>query len=122
MVRDGSLELLSEYITLGLGRDYDIFPQVLDGVKDVPGLARTIKTYTGYFKGVKVPAIAIAGGQTDTVWVTALAHLRQARALIGVGWCGGLQEYVGFGDAVISVAAMRDEGTSTHYVDPRFPQ
>ena len=28
---------------------------------------------------------------------------------------------MGIGDAVISVAAMRDEGTPTHYVDPRFP-
>ncbi len=121
MVSDGNLELLSEYIIVGLGGGYDVFPKVLDGVEDVSGFARTIKTYTGYFNGVKVSTIAVAGGQTDAEWVTALAHLKQARALIGVGWCGGLQEYVGIGDAVISVAAMRDEDASAHYVDPRFP-
>ncbi|WFO74824.1 hypothetical protein J4526_07045 [Desulfurococcaceae archaeon MEX13E-LK6-19] len=121
MVRNGDLSLLGDYIVVGLGGGFDVLPQLLEDPRDVSGYARTIKTYTGYYKEAKVSVVAMGGGPSYTEWVVALAHMKNARALIGVGWCGALQEDIEIGDAVIPVATIRDEDTSTHYVDPCFP-
>ena len=121
MVRNGDLDLLSEYIVVGLGGGFNILPQMLSDVVDVSGYARTIRTYTGYFKDVKISVIAIAGGLIDAEWISALAYMKKAKILIGIGWCGALQKYIDIGDAVIPIATIRDENTSLHYVDPGFP-
>ena len=121
MVRDGRLDLLSDYIIIGLGGGFDIFPQLLEDAKDVSGYARTIKTYTGYFKEVKVSVISMGGGPSYAEWAIALAYMKRAKALIGVGWCGALQENIDIGDAIIPIATIRDEDTSIHYVDSSFP-
>lgn len=121
MVRDGDLDLLGDYIVVGLGGGFDVLPQLLEDVRDVSGYAKTIKTFTGYFKGFRVSVVAMGGGPSDAEWVTALAFMRRVKALIGVGWCGALQEEVEVGDAVVPIAAVRDENVSTHYVDPSFP-
>jgi len=47
--------------------------------------------------------------------------MKRAKVLIGVRWCGALQEKIEIGDAVIPMATIRDEDTSAHYVDPCFP-
>jgi len=121
MVRDGDLDLLGDYIVVGLGGGYDVLPQLLEDVRDVSGYARTIKTFTGYFRDARVSVVAVGGGSIDAEWVVALAHMKQVKALIGVGWCGALQENIEIGDAVFPIATIRDENTSTHYVDPAFP-
>ena len=121
MVRDGDLSLLGDYIVVGLGGGFDVLPQLLEDPRDVSGYAKTIKTYTGYFQGARVSVIAMGGGSSYTEWAIALAHMRRAKALIGVGWCGALQEDIEIGDAVIPIATIRDEDASTHYVDPSFP-
>jgi len=121
MVRDGDLDLLGDYMVVGLGGGYDVLPQLLEDFRDVSGYAKTIKTYTGYFQGIKVSVIAMGGGSVDVEWTVALAHMRRAKVLVGVGWCGALQEDIEIGDAVIPIATMRDEDASTHYVDPSFP-
>ncbi len=121
MVREGNLDLLGDYIVVGLGGGYDVLPQLLEDVRDVSGYAKTMKTYTGFYQNARVSTIVVGGGGIDAEWVVALAYMKRVKALIGVGWCGALQEGVEIGDAVIPVATMRDEDTSTHYVDPRFP-
>jgi len=121
MVRNGDLNLLGDYIIVGLGGGLDVLPHLLEDVRDVSGYARTIKTYTGLFQRVKVSAIAMGGGPSYTEWVVALAHMKNVKALIGVGWCGALQENIEIGDVVIPIATIRDEDASTHYVDPSFP-
>ena len=121
MVRDGDLSLLSDYIIVGLGGGYDVLPQLLEDPRDVSGYARTIRTYTGYFQDVRVSVIAMGGGPVDVEWTVALAYMRRAKVLVGVGWCGALQEDIEIGDAVIPIATIRDEDASTHYVDPSFP-
>ena len=63
----------------------------------------------------------MGGGSVDVEWTVALAHMRRAKALVGVGWCGALREDIEIGDAVIPIATMRDEDASTHYADPSFP-
>ena len=121
VVRNGDLDLLGDYLVVGLGGGFDVLPQILEDVEDVSGYARTIRTYTGRFRNLRVSVIAMGGGTTYTEWVAALAYMRRAKAVIGVGWCGALQEYVGIGDVVIPIATVRDEDTTTHYVDPHFP-
>ncbi len=121
MVRDGDLSLLGDYIVVGLGGGFDVLPQLLEDARDVSGYARTIRTYTGYYGGVRVSVIAMGGGGSYTEWAVALAHMKRAKALVGVGWCGALQEDIEIGDAVIPTATIRDEDTSTHYVSPSFP-
>lgn len=121
MVRNGDLNLLGDYIIVGLGGGFDILPHLLEDARDVSGYARTIKTYTGLFQGVKVSAIAMGGGPSYTEWIVALAYMKHAKALVGVGWCGALQENIEIGDVVIPIATIRDEDASTHYVDSSFP-
>jgi len=121
MVRGGDLSLLGDYLIVGLGGGFDVLPQALEGAEDVSGYARTIRTFTGRFRGLRVSAIAMGGGASYAEWAVALAYMRRARAVVGVGWCGALQEYVRIGDAVVPTAAVRDEDTTAHYVDPRFP-
>ncbi len=121
MVRNGDLDLLGDNLVIGLGGGFDILPQMLENVEDISGYARTIKTFTGRFRTLRVSAIAVAGGTIDAEWVVALAYMKRVKALIGIGWCGALQEHIEIGDAVIPVATMRDEDETAHYVDPRFP-
>ena len=121
MVRDGKLDLLGDYIVVGLGGGFDVLPQLLEDAVDVSGYARTIKTYTGHFKGVRVSVIPMGGSPSYAEWAVALAYIRRAKALIGVGWCGALREDVEIGDAIIPVAVVRDEDVTKHYVDAQFP-
>ncbi len=121
MVRNGDLSLLGDYLVIGLGGGFDVLPRMLEDVEDVSGYARTIKTFTGRFRDLRVSVIAMGGGTVDAEWAVALAYMKRAKAVIGVGWCGALQEYIGIGDAVIPIATVRDEDTTAHYVDPRFP-
>ncbi len=121
MVRNGDLNLLGDYMVVGLGGGFNVLPDVLSDVEDVSGDAVTIKSYTGYFKGLRISAIAMAGGPSYAEWAVALAYMRGVKALIGVGWCGALQENIRISDAVIPIASLRDEDTISHYVDPRFP-
>lgn len=121
MVRDGDLSLLGDYIVVGLGGGFDVLPELLEDSRDVSGFAKTIRTYTGFYRGVRVSVIPMGGGGSYTEWAVALARMKRAKALIGVGWCGSLQENIDIGDAVIPVATIRDEDTSTHYIDPSFP-
>jgi len=62
MVHNGDLGLLGDYIVVGLGEGFEVLPQLLEDPRDVSGYARTIKTYTGYFRGVEVSVVAISGG------------------------------------------------------------
>lgn len=59
--------------------------------------------------GVGAPALAIV--------VEELVALG-ARQLLVVGGCGTIQETVSPGDAIVVSGAIRDEGTSHHYVPP----
>lgn len=121
MVRDGKLDLLSDYIVVGLGGGFDVLPQLLEDARDVSGYAKTIRTYTGYFRDAKVSVITMGGGGHYAEWVVALAYMKRAKTLLGIGWCGALREDMEIGDAVIPIATIRDEDTSTHYVEQSFP-
>lgn len=46
---------------------------------------------------------------------------RGVKALIGLGYVGSLRPDVAIGDFVVPTAAVRDEGTSAHYLPPACP-
>ena len=58
MVRNGDLNLLGDYIIVGLGGGFDILPHLLEDARDVSDYAMAIKMYTVLFQGVKVSAMA----------------------------------------------------------------
>lgn len=46
---------------------------------------------------------------------------RKANTIYRIGTCGSLQRNIDIGDIVLSLAAIRDEGTSNQYIPPYFP-
>jgi uridine phosphorylase len=60
------------------------------------------------------------GGPSTSIAVEELALLG-VRAFIRVGTCGGIQPYLQVGDAIISTAAVRLDGASTHYAPIEYP-
>jgi uridine phosphorylase len=43
------------------------------------------------------------------------------RALLGIGFCGAINQKINCGDLVLPLACVRDEGTCTHYVPLSYP-
>ncbi len=72
------------------------------------------------FKGIKISTIAIPGEGAYAEWIISLANAKNAKALIGAGWCGELAESIDIGNIVIPVAAVRDEDVTNYYVDKGF--
>ena len=121
LIREGDLNLISEYLIIGLGGGFKDLHKYLEHPENVTGSAHVARTYTGSYKGVRVTTLAIAGGGVYSEWVMALAYRRKAKAIVGVGWCGALAEHVNVGDVIIPIAAVRDEDTSDHYVEKGYP-
>jgi len=120
-VREGGLDLISEYFVVGLGGGFDVLPKHLSDSVDVTGSAKTFRVFVGYYRDLRVTATAMGGGPSYAEAVAALAAMKGVKALVGVGWCGSLQEHTGIGDVVLPIAAARDEDTTGHYVDRSIP-
>lgn len=121
MIKDGDLRLLGDYFIIGLGGGFTTLHKYLESPVDVTGSGRIVKAFTGTYRGVKLSTIAIAGGGIYAEWILGLAYKKKAKAVIGVGWCGGLADFIEVGDIVIPVAAVRDEDTTKHYVCDSYP-
>jgi len=82
---------------------------------------REYVTYTGVYKNVKISATSTGIGAASTG--IALEELLRAGAdtFIRVGSTGALRRDIEVGDLVISVGAVRMEGTSRHYVEAEYP-
>jgi uridine phosphorylase len=82
---------------------------------------REYKTYTGTLLGEKVSVTSHGIGAPSTA--IALEELIQVGAdtFIRVGTSGGMQPEERAGDLAIITAAIRDEGTTLHYMPIEFP-
>ncbi len=60
-------------------------------------------------------------GSPSVAMVTDILGTTSAKNLIGVGFCGALQPHIRCGDLIIVTGAVRDEGTTSHYVPLSFP-
>lgn len=78
-------------------------------------------TYTGKVGGVDISACSTGAGGPSTA--SALEELAEigAKTFIRVGTCGAMQEHIEPGDLIICTGAVRYDGTSDQYVDPKFP-
>ncbi|MEM4215677.1 MAG: nucleoside phosphorylase [Candidatus Anstonellales archaeon] len=82
---------------------------------------REFKTITGYYDGIKVSAVSTGiGAPAMAIVVEELASIG-AKVLIRVGSCGALQNKMRVGELVIPEGAVREEGTSSLYVDENYP-
>lgn len=77
----------------------------------------TVGRYGGQLCGVMAskfgsPAVAM------TVELLAAAGVRM---IVGVGYCGRLDGQIECGDIVLPSGCIRNEGTTSHYVEPTFP-
>jgi len=82
---------------------------------------REYKTYTGTLLGEKVTVTSTGIGCPSTaIAVEELIQLG-ADTFIRVGTSGGMQPAERPGDLAIITAAIRDEGTSLHYMPVEFP-
>ncbi len=82
---------------------------------------REYVTYTGYLDGVKVSVTSTGIGCPSAA--IALEELVRVGAdtFIRVGTSGAIQPGTKSGELAIITGAIRDEGTSIHYMPPEFP-
>ncbi|MFN2145622.1 MAG: nucleoside phosphorylase, partial [Anaerolineales bacterium] len=82
---------------------------------------REYKTYTGTLLGEKVSVTSTGIGCPSTAIAVEELSMIGADTFIRVGTSGGMQPYQKAGDLAIVTAAIRDEGTTLHYMPVEFP-
>lgn len=82
---------------------------------------REFVTYTGELDGVRVSVCSTGiGGPSAAIAMEELVKCG-ADTFIRVGTCGGISEKPLPGDLIIASAAVRQEGTTLHYMPVEFP-
>jgi len=82
---------------------------------------REYETWTGYLDGVMVSVTSTGiGCPSAAIAMEELAKVG-ADTFIRVGTSGSMQPYIEPGDLGVVHAAIRDEGTSSHYLPMEFP-
>ena len=82
---------------------------------------REYKTYTGTLLGEKVSVTSTGIGCPSTAIAVEELIMIGADTFIRVGTSGGMQPHLKAGDLGIVTGAIRDEGTTLHYMPPEFP-
>lgn len=82
---------------------------------------REHRTFTGYYKGVKISVTSTGMGCPSTAIAAEELINIGAKALIRIGSSGALDPRIQIGDLMITTAAMKNEGTSKFYVPECFP-
>lgn len=82
---------------------------------------REYKTYTGTLLGEKVSVTSTGIGSPSTAIAIEELIMIGADTFIRVGTSGGMQPYLRAGDLGIVTGAIRDEGTTLHYLPMAFP-
>lgn len=82
---------------------------------------REYKTYTGTLLGEKVSVTSTGIGCPSTAIAVEELIMIGADTFIRVGTSGGMQPHLKAGDLGIVTGAIRDEGTTLHYMPAEFP-
>jgi AMP nucleosidase len=85
----------------------------------VSGLDRPMQTASSEKLGITIINFGI--GSANAATVMDLLGAIKPKATLFLGKCGGLKKKVKIGDYILPIAAMRGEGTSDDYFDPRVP-
>src|SRR5438067_6650507 len=92
----------------------------LDGAREV-AFSREYRTFTGSVDGVTVSTMSTGmGGPSVAIGIEEL-HELGVHTLLRVGTCGAAQPEIKMGDLVISLGAVRTEGTPDGYVPKEYP-
>ncbi|SDJ34277.1 uridine phosphorylase [Ferrimonas sediminum] len=112
---------VAEYVLLpGDPFRTDIIAKYLDDAELVAH-KREHKTYTGFYKGVRISVTSTGMGCPSTaIAAEELANIG-AKVFIRLGSCAALQDEIDIGDLVVTTGAMKNEGTSKFYVPDNFP-
>ena len=112
---------IGEYVLLpGDPARSDIVAGYLDDAKLMAN-NREHRTFTGYYKGVKVSVTSTGMGCPSAAIAAEELINIGAKALIRIGSSAALDPRIRIGDLMISRAAMKNEGTSRFYVPDSFP-
>lgn len=78
---------------------------------------------TGFYEGVEVSVIATGTGgpSRELAMADLINNDTRTHTVIDIGSCGTYQDRVELGDLTISVAEVRDEGTTHEYIDASYP-
>jgi uridine phosphorylase len=82
---------------------------------------REYVTWTGTLLGETVSVVSTGIGCPSAAIATEELSRLGADTFIRVGTSGGMQPFCGVGDLAIVSAAIRDEGTTSHYLPMEFP-
>lgn len=82
---------------------------------------REYRIVTGECDGVPLAVASTGIGAPSTAIVVEELAKVGARVFLRIGNSGGLDPGLALGDLVITTAAVRDDGTSSSYVDPSYP-
>ena len=97
--------------------------RIAEQLEDVEELEfnREYKSIAGTYKGIRVLAVSTGiGGPSTGIAVEELARIGVTHA-IRIGSCGALQPECALGDLILVTGAIRDDGTSTAYVEAQYP-
>ena len=98
----------------------DLIAKLFDNAKLIAN-HREYRTWTGTLLGEKVSVTSTGiGGPSTAIAVEELIAIG-ADTFIRVGTSGGMQPEQVPGELAITLAAIRDEGTTMHYMPPEFP-
>ncbi len=82
---------------------------------------REFKSFTGKYKGVPISVMSSGiGPAAMAILVNEASHVG-VETLVRVGSTGAIQKDIACGDLVISVGAVRFDGTSKHYIGIEYP-
>jgi uridine phosphorylase len=112
---------VGEYVMLpGDPARSDMVAKYLDNAELVAN-NREHRTFTGYYKGVKVSVTSTGMGCPSTaIAVEELANIG-ANTLVRIGSSAAVQPGISIGDLLVTTGAMKNEGTSRFYVPDVFP-
>ena len=82
---------------------------------------REYVTYTGRYRGVPISVTSTGIGGPATAIAVEELLVAGADTMIRVGSCGAIQDFIEVGDLVITLAAVRMDGTSAQYAPPGYP-
>ncbi len=82
---------------------------------------REYRTFTGTVDGIKVSSTSTGIGCPSTAIAVEELIRVGAEVFIRVGTAGALQREIKLGDAVITTAAVREEGTTRQYIPLSYP-
>jgi len=76
---------------------------------------------SAHWKGRNVSMIDTGVGSPGAALCVDMISYLKPKAVLMLGLCGGLRDEMKVGDFFNPVAAIRDEGTSAHYMPPQVP-